>query len=296
MNRCFNIEKYLAVFMDKEKFQRQLDSLLDTEQVEHLHQLEEMALLAGKALKERDMERYQEAEIILESLEEASSELHGFLHGLSAAIAAKNSDKQEPFKDEFLIRQFADLPESVQSSIANDFWQVDPELATILNKFMALSIKEAMTHNDKTINYKLPSGRDEFATVKIPAGVQHGVTFKFPGMGDDAIKNMPRGDLMVIMSVLDSDGYTRKGNDLYTDKTIDCFQAIRGHDFNLKTLEDKIIKVKVPAGTQPNTVLQVKGQGMPVHKTIGIRGNLYVKIHVLIPQLSAADLKKIKDL
>ncbi len=161
---------------------------------------------------------------------------------------------------------------------------------------MAVSIKEAIMNNEKTINYKLPSGRDEFATVKIPAGVQHGVTFKFAGMGDDSIRNMPRGDLMVVMSVLDSDGYTRKGNDLYTDKTIDCFQAVRGHEFNLKTLEDKIIKVKVPAGTQPNTILQVQGQGMPVHKTIGIRGNLYVKIHILIPQLSASDLKKIKDL
>ena len=161
---------------------------------------------------------------------------------------------------------------------------------------MAISIKEAMNTNEKTINYKLPSGRDEFATVKIPAGVQHGVTFKFQGMGDDSIKNMPRGDLMVMMSVLDSDGYTRKGNDLYTDKTIDCFQAVRGHEFNLKTLDDKIIKVKVPAGTQPGTMLTLKGQGMPVHKTIGIRGNLYVKVHVLIPQLSAADLKKIKDL
>ena len=161
---------------------------------------------------------------------------------------------------------------------------------------MAVSIKEAMINNEKTINYKLPSGRDEFATVKIPAGVQHGVTFKFAGMGDDSIRNVPRGDLMVVMSVLDSDGYTRKGNDLYTDKTIDCFQAVRGHEFNLKTLEDKIIKVKVPAGTQPNTLLQVQGQGMPVHKTIGIRGNLYVKIHILIPQLSASDLKKIKDL
>jgi curved DNA-binding protein len=161
---------------------------------------------------------------------------------------------------------------------------------------MAISIKEAMTKNEKTINYKLPSGREEFATVNIPAGVQHGVTFKYAGMGDDSIKNLPRGDLMVIMSVLDSDGYTRKGNDLYTDKTIDCFQAVRGHELNLRTLEDKIIKVKVPSGTQPNTILQVKGQGMPVHKTIGIRGNLYVKIHVLIPQLSAADLKKIKDL
>ena len=161
---------------------------------------------------------------------------------------------------------------------------------------MAISIKEAMMNSEKTINYKLPSGREEFATVNIPAGVQHGITFKFSGMGDDSVKNMPRGDLMVIMSVLDSDGYTRKGNDLYTDKTIDCFQAVRGTEFNLRTLYENIIKVKVPAGTQPGTILSVKGKGMPVHKTLNIRGNLYVKVHILIPQLSAADLKKIKDL
>ena len=161
---------------------------------------------------------------------------------------------------------------------------------------MAISIKEAMMNNEKTINYKLPSGREEFATVKIPAGVQHGVTFKFKGMGDDSIKNVPRGDLMVQMSVLDSDGYTRKGNDLYTDKTIDCFQAIRGHELKLQTLEDSIITVKVPPGTQHGTLLSVKNKGMPVHRTLNIRGNIYIRILVLIPQLSRADLKKIKDL
>jgi molecular chaperone DnaJ len=64
----------------------------------------------------------------------------------------------------------------------------------------------------------------------------------------------------------------------------------------LKTLDNKVIKVKVPSGTQPGTLLQVKSQGMPIHKTLNIRGNLYVKIHILIPQLSAQDLKKIKDL
>jgi curved DNA-binding protein len=165
-----------------------------------------------------------------------------------------------------------------------------------INVRMAISIKEAMMNNEKTISYKLPSGREEFATVKIPAGVQHGVTFKYAGMGDDSIKNVPRGDLMVQMSVLDSDGYTRKGNDLHTDKTIDCFQAVRGHKIQLKTLEDSVITVNVPSGTQPGTLLMVRSKGMPIHKTIGIRGNLYVKIHVLIPQLSAADLKKIKDL
>jgi curved DNA-binding protein len=165
-----------------------------------------------------------------------------------------------------------------------------------VNVRMAISIKEAMMNNEKTISYKLPSGREEFATVKIPAGVQHGVTFKYAGMGDDSIRNVPRGDLMVQMSVLDSDGYTRKGNDLYTDKTIDCFQAVRGHRIQLKTLEDSVITVNVPSGTQPGTLLMVRGKGMPIHKTTGIRGNLYVKIHVLIPQLSATDLKKIKDL
>ena len=101
---------------------------------------------------------------------------------------------------------------------------------------------------------------------------------------------------MVQMSVLDSDGYTRQGNDLYTDKTIDCFQAIRGCDIELRTLEDNIIKVRVPSGTQHGTLLSVKGRGMPVHKSLNIRGNLYVKLLVLIPQLSAADLKIIKDL
>ena len=175
------------------------------------------------------------------------------------------------------------------------FWNVRQGNRSV-NVRMAISIKEAMTSDEKTISYKLPSGREEFATVKIPAGVQHGVTFKYAGMGDDSIKNVPRGDLMVQMSVLDSDGYTRKGNDLYTDKTIDCFQAVRGHKIQLKTLEDSVITVNVPSGTQPGTMLLVRSKGMPIHKTIGIRGNLYVKIHVLVPQLSAADLKKIKDL
>ena len=161
---------------------------------------------------------------------------------------------------------------------------------------MAVSIKEAMTQMEKTISYKLPSGKEEFATVKIPAGIQHGVTFKYKGMGDDTIKNMPRGDLLVQMSVLDSDGFTRKGNDLHTSKTISCFDAIRGCDIQLKTLLGTTIKVKVPAGTQPGTLINCKGQGMPVHKTLNIRGNLYVKIMVLIPQLSQGDLKKIKDL
>ena len=163
-----------------------------------------------------------------------------------------------------------------------------------VNVRMAISIKEAMNNLEKTINYKLPSGKEEFATIKIPAGCQNGITFKYRGMGDDTLRNVPRGDLMVQLTVLDSDGYSRKANDLYTDKTISCFDAVRGCELQLKTLTDSIIKVKVPPGTQPNTLIVCKGQGMPIPG--GMRGNLYVKIVIIIPQLSQKDLNKIKDL
>ena len=165
-----------------------------------------------------------------------------------------------------------------------------------VNVRMAISIKEAMSSMKKTINYRLPSGKEEFATVKIPAGIQHGLTFKYKGMGDNSNKNISRGDLLVQMSVLDSDGYTRMGSDLETTKTISCFDAIRGCVIELKTLTDSIIKVKIPAGTQPGTLINCKGQGMPIHKTLNIRGNLFVKIIIIIPELSNNDLKKIKNL
>ncbi len=171
-----------------------------------------------------------------------------------------------------------------------------PRANKSINVKMALSIKEAMLNNEKTISYKLPSGKEEFATVKIPAGVQNGITFRYKGLGDDSNPNLPRGDLMVQVTVLDSDGYTRKDNDLYTEKTISCFDAIRGCNIELKGLDETIINVKVPAGVQPGTLMNVRGKGMPVHQTLNIRGNLYVKIVVLIPTLSQKDLNKIKDL
>ena len=165
-----------------------------------------------------------------------------------------------------------------------------------MNVRMALSLKEILNNNEKTISYRLPSGKEEFATVKIPAGVQDGVTFKYKGLGDDSVTNLPRGDLMVQVSVLDCDGYTRHGNDLHTQKTVSCFDAIRGCVIELKELNENIIKVKVPAGTQHGTLLSVTGRGLPVHKALNIRGNLYIKVIVLIPKLSKEDLKKIKDL
>jgi len=171
-----------------------------------------------------------------------------------------------------------------------------PRTNQSVNIRISLSIKEVYHACEKTVSVRLPSGRDEIVHLKIPAGVQNGAVFKYRGLGDDTDKNLQRGDLLCNVQVLDSDGYTRKGNDLYTDKTISCFEAMRGMEFQIRTLDDRILNVKVPAATQPGNTIMLKGQGMPVHETLNIKGNMYININISIPRLNERDLDKIKNL
>jgi len=161
---------------------------------------------------------------------------------------------------------------------------------------LSLSIKEIMKASKRTLSFKLPSGRDEIVEIKIPAGVQNGVTFRYNSIGDDSDAGVPRGNLLVKVIVLDSDGFTRKGSDLWSDRTITAFEAMRGCEFTIRDLEDNIVNVRAPAGTQPGSVLQLKSKGMPVHEKLNIRGNMYIKVHVTIPKLNERQLNKIKDL
>ena len=171
-----------------------------------------------------------------------------------------------------------------------------PRVNQSVNIRISLSIKEVYHATEKTISVRLPSGRDEIVSIKIPAGVQNGAVFKYKGLGDDTDRNLGRGDLLCTIQVLDSDGYTRKGNDLYSDKTISCFDAIRGVEFKIRTLDDRTLSVKVPPGTQPNSSIMLRAQGMPVHDTLNIKGNMYIRINIVIPELNAKDLEKIEDL
>jgi hypothetical protein len=123
-------------------FEKRLSELLSDQQRQHVVQLEELMELAGDASTERELERYLDAEIIIEDLGESSSELHGFLRGIEAAIHARNKQLKEPFRDEFLIRQFIKLPTTVQRSVAEGFWEVDPAIAQILNRILDLAEQE----------------------------------------------------------------------------------------------------------------------------------------------------------
>jgi DnaJ-class molecular chaperone len=55
-------------------------------------------------------------------------------------------------------------------------------------------------------------------------------------------------------------------------------------------------KMKIPAGTQSNTRMRLKGQGMPVFRGKG-NGDLYIKLIISVPKkLTKAQKKLMQDM
>ncbi|MDH7516145.1 MAG: DnaJ domain-containing protein [Bacteroidota bacterium] len=75
--------------------------------------------------------------------------------------------------------------------------------------------------------------------------------------------------------------FKRKGLDAYVDIEINIAQAMLGSKIRVRTPSGKCVVVKIPAGTQPNAVLRVRGMGYREH---GRTGDLYIRTHLELPQ------------
>ena len=90
------------------------------------------------------------------------------------------------------------------------------------------------------------------------------------------------GDLFVRIRVRPHDVFERDGNDLHCRLRIPMVQAVLGVEMEIPTI-DGTHTLKVPPGTQPDTVLTVRRGGMPRLNGGGSRGDLYVHCQVEIP-------------
>ena len=125
--------------------------------------------------------------------------------------------------------------------------------------------------------------RDEALTVHIPIGVEEGTVLRVPGRGMPADKpGLPPGDLFVIVRIANDPRFERDGRDLYRVETIDVVDAVLGASIDVPTLEGQI-SLKVPAGTQPDSMLRLRRRGLPRFGD-GVRGDLYVRLRVHVPE------------
>ena len=125
----------------------------------------------------------------------------------------------------------------------------------------------------------------------LPSGIDNG-DYVIQGEGE-SIPDGDNGDLVVRVRVEPHKLYRRDGIDLYCDARISMVDATLGTEIDVKTLE-KTQKLKIESGTQPNSILKIKSQGLPSQNS-NRRGDLFVHLVVEIPKKLSKQQKSLLD-
>lgn len=162
-----------------------------------------------------------------------------------------------------------------------------------------ISLEEVLYGKRLDAEIGITHATKKLVSIEIPPGIEHGQQIKYKGMGDHSVKELPPGDLIVNIFVKEHPLFQRQGDMLLLKKSVSVWDAILGTDLEIKTIDGKTLTIKVPAGTQPDTVLSCKGEGLPNVRTKQ-RGNLLIKIQVDVPRtvddIQKTKIKEVKDL
>jgi molecular chaperone DnaJ len=116
--------------------------------------------------------------------------------------------------------------------------------------------------------------------VNIPQGVRNGQKIRLAGQGQPGQDGGPSGDLFVEIRLGEHPQFRRKGNDVYSDVTVNLVQAALGARVRVPTIHGEA-SVRIPAGTQPGTALRLRGHG--IMASDGSKGDHYVTVRVTTP-------------
>ncbi len=129
-------------------------------------------------------------------------------------------------------------------------------------------------------------------TIQIPQGVEDETRLRVQGEGDLEPGVSRRGDLYVDITVKDHEFFKRDGNNVICEVPISFTQAALGDRITVPTLNGDDAEVKVPAGTQPGTMLRLSEQGIPDVRT-GRRGHQLVNITIQVPESLTDEQKQL---
>lgn len=134
--------------------------------------------------------------------------------------------------------------------------------------------------------------RVESLQVKVPVGAEEGMRLRIPGHGEAAADpSLSAGDLYVVVHCAPDPRFERLGSDLWRVERLSLPDAVLGAELQVATL-DGSATVKVPAGTQADQVLQLRGKGLPHFGREG-RGDLNVRIQLAVPEKLSRKQRKL---
>ena len=151
-----------------------------------------------------------------------------------------------------------------------------------------ISFEEAIFGTTATVDY---NGSD--LKIKIPAGIDDGMSIRLRDKGGPAPQGGEPGDLYVRIHVKPHKTLTREGNIILSEEKISMVDAALGCEVEVETVDGRVI-MKVPAGTQSGTPFKLSGHGVPF-RADGDRGPHIVTIIVETPKNLSKKQKEILE-
>ncbi len=115
--------------------------------------------------------------------------------------------------------------------------------------------------------------------IKVPAGVDNGIKMRF-------------GDLDIVFNVGRSHEFIREGADIFSEIMVNIPQLVVGDVFEVNTVQGQV-KVKVPPGTQPGSLVKLKSKG--ALRLSGGHGDHYVRVNLNVPHNPSREEKQLYE-
>lgn len=168
-----------------------------------------------------------------------------------------------------------------------------PEKGQDMTYQITVTLQDVLNGNERTISLR-KNGISQNVSVKIPKGIEAGKKLRLKGQGGASRNGGPAGDLFLKISIAPDDKFERDGDNLVVKKLISFSEACLGSKIEVETLEGKTFLVRVAPGTVNDSKLRIRGYGLP-KGPLGDRGDLYVKIGVIVPESLNDEQKKLVE-
>ncbi|HIJ00539.1 MAG TPA: molecular chaperone DnaJ [Candidatus Methanomethylophilaceae archaeon] len=177
--------------------------------------------------------------------------------------------------------------------------QVQSVRSSGFGRFVSVSVCPKCGGEGQTYKERCPdcngSGRVKKSskiTVNIPPGVEDGARLRIPGAGDAGFRGGPPGDLFVVVHVKPHETFRREGTNLWVDLVTSYPKLALGSEEEVPIIDGGKAKLKIPPGTQVDTVLRMPGHGLPPMGG-GPRGDQLVRVRIHVPKKLSAEEKNL---
>ncbi|KKY36716.1 putative dnaj heat shock family protein [Diaporthe ampelina] len=175
--------------------------------------------------------------------------------------------------------------------------QATPEVTTV-ERSLPVSLEDMYKGVNKRMKIKAKkfddNGKrtttDEMLTVPIKAGLKKGSKIRFKGVGDQ--EEGGQQDLCFVVEEKPHPIYTRDGDDLSMTVDLELKEALTGWKRTVTTIDGRQLSLDKSGPTQPGSHDVYPGQGMPISKKPGQRGNFIIKYNVKFPTSLTAQQKE----